>query len=228
MCGRFSSFTFRDIKIRWNIQGDFFFQPRYNIAPSQSVPVIVRTQKGNEARLMNWGLVPSWASNPNAGHRMINARSETLRQKPAFRDLISRRRCVIPADGFYEWQSAGKQKNPFWIHLKSKEPFVFAGLWDSWGSTNRPALDTFTIITTEANALLRPIHDRMPVIYNTESGGQWLDLSFDSPTEAFRSWPAEEMEAWEVSTLVNAPENDSPACVQAVLTQVPNAQLSLL
>ena len=181
---------------------------------------------------MNWGLVPSWASHSNNGHRMINARSETLLQKPSFRELVWRRRCIIPADGFYEWQRAGKQKTPFWIHLKSKEPFVFAGLWDSWQGPNQvQAANAFTIITTEANALLRPIHNRMPVIYDTEMGWRWLDLSFDSTTDltqAFRPWPAEAMEAWQVSPLVNATENDNPDCVQRVLEQSSNPQLSLL
>ena len=123
MCGRFTAtFSFRDIKVRWNLRGDLSFEPRDNIAPSQSVPVIIRGERGNEAMLMKWGLVPSWAPDPSIGNRMINARAETLREKPSFRQLVSRRRCVIPADGFYEWRREGNRKVPMWIHLKNKEP----------------------------------------------------------------------------------------------------------
>jgi len=134
MCGRFTAtFEFREIKIRWNLQGDLpSFAPRYNIAPSQSVPVIVKGEHGNEAKLMKWGLVPSWAPDPSIGNQMINARAETLLEKPSFRNLVSQRRCLIPADGFYEWRREGNRKVPVWIHLKKKEPFAFAGLWDSW------------------------------------------------------------------------------------------------
>ena len=232
MCGRFSSFTFRDIKVRWNLQSDSLFAARYNIAPAQSVPVIVRSEKRNEAQLMRWGLVPSWTTDSSMGHRVINARAETLLQKPSFRDLVSHHRCLIPADGFYEWRRDGKQKVPIWIHLKNKEPFVFAGLWDSWRSAQSgDVLKTFTIITTEANALLRPIHDRMPVIYNTEMGQQWLDLSLDfsrSLVAGLQPCAAEAMEAWEVAPLVNAPENDNPACIEPLANQLSGAQLPLL
>lgn len=122
MCGRFSATVpFREIKLRWNLQGDFFFEPRYNIAPSQSVPVIVKGGRGNEAKLMKWGLVPSWAPDPSIGNRMINARAETLLEKPSFRKLVSQRRCLIPADGFYEWRRDGNRKVSMWIHLKNKQ-----------------------------------------------------------------------------------------------------------
>ena len=121
MCGRFSAaYTFREIKVRWNLQGDFSFEPRYNIAPSQSVPVIIQGAHGFEAKLMKWGLVPSWSKEPSVGNRMINARAETLLEKPSFRDLVERRRCVVPADGFYEWRREGNRKVPIWFHLKSR------------------------------------------------------------------------------------------------------------
>jgi len=232
MCGRFSSFTFRDIKVRWHLQGGFSFEPRYNIAPSQSVPVIVHHGDGKEAKLMKWGLVPSWASDPSVGPRMINARAETLLQKPSFRELLRRRRCLVPADGFYEWQRDGKRKVPIWIHFKNKEPFVFAGLWDTWrGANSADVLNSFTIITTEPNALLRPIHDRMPVIYDLEMGWGWLERRFDSATAlraALRPCSADLLEAWEVPPLVNCPENDSPACIQPLAGQTSGAQLRLL
>lgn len=221
MCGRFTAtFEFREIKIRWNLQGDLpYFAPRYNIAPSQSVPVIVKGEHGNEAKLMKWGLVPSWAPDPSIGNQMINARAETLLKKPSFRNLVSQRRCLIPADGFYEWRREGNRKVPVWIHLKKKEPFAFAGLWDSWRNVELgDILYTCTIITTEPNALLRPMHNRMPVIYDREMGRQWLEHSYgafqDSLDAVLRPWPSEYMEAWDVSPIVNAPANDTPECIQ--------------
>jgi putative SOS response-associated peptidase YedK len=221
MCGRFSAtFSFRDIKVRWNLQGDLSFEPRYNIAPSQTVPVILKGDRGNEVKLMKWGLVPSWASDPSIGNRMINARAETLLEKPSFKRLVSQRRCLIPADGFYEWRREGKRKVPVWIHLKKKEPFTFAGLWDSWRNPDvGDVLNTFTIITTDSNTLVRRIHDRMPVIYDRDMGQRWLDDSINSAmvlAAVTRPWPSEYMEAWDVSTMVNAPENDSAECILPV------------
>ena len=222
MCGRFSAtFSFREIRLRWNLQGDFSFEPRYNVAPSQSVPVIVKGEQGNEAKLMKWGLVPSWASDPSIGNRMINARAETLLEKPSFRNLVSQRRCLVPADGFYEWRREGNRKVPVWIYLKKKEPFAFAGLWDAWRNVELgDVLHTFTIITTDPNALVRPIHNRMPVIYDKEMGRQWLEHQYGSRAmtlaAVLRPWPAELMEAHDVSTVVNSPDNDKPECIQPV------------
>jgi putative SOS response-associated peptidase YedK len=218
MCGRFSAgFSFRDIKVRWNLYGDLEFGPRYNIAPSQQVAVIVKTERGNEAKLMKWGLVPSWASDPSMGNRMINARAETLLEKPSFKQLVSTRRCIIPADGFYEWRREGNRKIPVWVHFKNKEPFAFAGLWDSWlDRDSGDALNTFTIITTDANALVRRIHNRMPVMYERDMGGQWLERNLAQPMlgAVLRPPPSEGMEAWDVSMFVNAPENDRPDCIR--------------
>src|SRR5678815_5139264 len=150
MCGRFSAtFEFREIKIRWNLQGDLpSVTPRYNIAPSQSVPVIVKGEQGNEAKLMKWGLVPSWAPDPSMGQRMTNARSETLLEKPSFKQAVQKRRCLVPANGFYEWRRDGNLKIPMWIQFKTREPFAFPGLWDCWvdRETGKP-LYSFTIIT---------------------------------------------------------------------------------
>src|SRR5215510_11928322 len=222
MCGRFSSFTFREIKVRWNLQGDFSFAPRYNIAPSQEVPVIVRGNQRNEAKLMKWGLVPSWAQDSSIGQRMINARAETLLERPSFKQLVAMRRCLVPADGFYEWRREGKRKVPMWVHLKGREPFSFAGLWDRWLDRDTGSeLYSFTIITTRANALLKPIHDRMPVIYDAGMGRQCLDPERDFSSSmilaaVLQPFPSKQMEAHDVSTLVNSPENDSAACIQAV------------
>jgi putative SOS response-associated peptidase YedK len=236
MCGRFgATFSYRDIKIRWNLYGDLSgFAPRYNIAPSQDVPVIVRNEDRNELKPMRWGLVPSWARDPSIGQRMINARSETLLEKPSFKQLVASRRCLVPADGFYEWRRDGEHKVPMWIHLKSREPFAFPGLWDCWVDRDSGSqLYTFTIITTRANALVRRIHDRMPVIYDAAMGRQWLDGPFGMRRMeldlVLQPPPSERIQAHEVSTLVNSPENDSAECIQPASPGQPiKSQLPLL
>lgn len=166
MCGRFTStFEFSDIRVRWNLDRDLAeYKPRFNVAPetSPNIPVIVRHQGGNECRLMRWGLIPSWAKDPTIGNQTINARAESLTEKPAFKDLVGTRRCIIPADGFYEWRKEGKRKVPMWVHLKTKEPFALAGLWDVWRKPDGKRVESFTIITTEPNKLVRPIHNRSP------------------------------------------------------------------
>lgn len=220
MCGRFTaSFEFREIKVRFNVQRDLpLFAPRYNIAPSQEVPVIVQDEGVNELKPMRWGLVPAWAPDPSIGNRMINARAETVTEKPSFRRLVQQRRCLIPADGFYEWRREGNRKVPVWIRLKKREPFAFAGLWDAWRDPEGETLQTFTIITTVPNALLRPIHNRMPVIFDALQAKQWLDprLSVREADIAavLAPFPSEQMEAHDVSALVNKPENDHAGCIQ--------------
>jgi putative SOS response-associated peptidase YedK len=230
MCGRFGA-PYRNIKPVWNLHGDFAFQTRYNIAPSQEVPVIIRNDGRNEVKMMKWGLVPSWAPDPSMGQRMINARSETLLEKPSFKQAVQKRRCLVPANGFYEWVREGKRKIPMWIQFKTREPFAFPGLWDCWvdRETGKP-LYTFTIITSHANALLRRIHNRMPVMYRRDMGKQWLEESIrDDLVLSLVTQPvlSEEIEAYEVSTVVNSPENDSPECVRRVRQQTRDARLSL-
>jgi len=175
MCGRFTAtFEFSDIGIRWNLDRDLpDYTPRFNIPPetSPNIPVIVRHRNANECRLMQWGLIPHWAADPSIGNRMINARAETLTELPSFKLLVDRRRCIVPADGFYEWRKEGKRKVPMWVHLKTKEPFAFAGLWDVWRKPDGKRVESFTIITTEPNELVRPIHNRMPVISKTGRRG---------------------------------------------------------
>ena len=230
MCGRFGA-SYRDLKTVWNLHGDFSFRTRYNIAPSQEVPVIIRNDERNEAKLMKWGLVPSWAPEPSMGQRMINARSETLLEKPSFKQAVQKRRCLVPANGFYEWVREGKRKIPMWIQLKTRQPFAFPGLWDCWiDQENGKKLYSFTIITTRANALVSRIHDRMPVMYRRDMGRQWLEESIrDDLVLSLITQPvlSEELEAYEVSTLVNSPENDSPECVRRIRQQTRDAQLSL-
>jgi putative SOS response-associated peptidase YedK len=198
------------------------------------VLVIVRNDNRNELRPMRWGLVPSWTQDPSMGQRMINARAETLLEKPAFKQLVATRRCIVPADGFYEWRRENSHKVPMWIYLKSRKPFAFPGLWDSWLDRDTDSqLYTFTIITTRANTLVRRIHDRMPVIYDAAMGRQWLETPFGGRAMeldlALQPLPSERMETHEVSSLVNSPENDSAECIQAVSpNQAIKPQLLLL
>ena len=234
MCGRFgATFTFREIKLRWNLQNELSFGPRYNIAPSQTVPVIVREEQGDRAKPMRWGLVPSWAPDPGIGNRMINARAETLTQKSSFQNLIGRRRCLIPAAGFYEWRREGSRKIPMWIYWKNQEPFAFAGLWDSWQDRKLGhILCTFTIITTKPNEFMSGIHDRMPVMFDPSAGQRWLDQDAKRPVEFTKllgPCPSERMAAHDVSSLVNAPGNDRIECIQPLPPgHVPAGQLPLL
>src|SRR5262245_39616756 len=181
MCGRFTAtFEFSDIRVRWNLDRDLpKYTPRFNVAPetSPNILVIVRQKGINECSLMHWGLIPHWAADPSIGNSMINARAETLTELPSFKSLANGGRCIIPADGFYEWRKEGKRKVPMWVHLKTKEPFGLAGLWDVWRKPDGKRVESFTIITTEPNEMLRPIHNRMPVILRPEDEEQWLDVS---------------------------------------------------
>ena len=150
--------------------------PRYNIAPTQQVPVIrLRADASRELSLLRWGLVPSWAQDPSIGQRMINARAETVASKPSYRAAFRRRRCLVPADGYYEWQKAGRAKQPYYIRLRDEPLFAMAGLWEQWHDTGGELWETFAIITTEANQATRAIHDRMPVILSQQDYAQWLD-----------------------------------------------------
>ena len=218
MCGRYTHTNeIRDVRIQLNLDEIFTLRPRYNIAPGQEAPVIVNTDGVRKLAMMRWGLVPSWAKDPSIGNRMINARAETLTEKPSFKRLVGKRRCLVLADGFYEWRRDGKRKFPMRIVLKDKQPFSFAGLWDLWKRSEGGELYSFTIITTEANDLLRPIHDRMPVILDSDCGKTWLDPQFTDPrilTLLLQPFRSDAMEAYEVSTLVNSPTNDLPECIE--------------
>jgi putative SOS response-associated peptidase YedK len=171
-----------------------------------------------ELKVMRWGLVPFWAKDESIGNRMINARSETAREKPAFKNLLSRRRCLVLADGFYEWKKLGpKGKQPYYFRLQSKEPFAFAGLWDQWRPSTGDPLQTFTILTTQANDCVSPIHDRMPVILLSEAVSSWTEPEEQDPSrlqELLQPLPANQMECYPVGSLVNSPRNDSPLCIQ--------------
>ena len=195
--------------------------PRFNIAPTQPVPVVRMTPQQAEPQrqfvFLYWGLVPSWADDPSVGNRMINARAETAADKPSFRTALRRRRCLIVADGFYEWQRLGQRRQPMFIHMRDDRPLAFAGLWESWEGADHSALESCTILTTEANDLVRPIHDRMPVILAPADYARWLDPAVQTPEPILpllRPYPSEPMEAYPVSTRVNSPTRDEKRCVE--------------
>ena len=175
MCGRYSLATdIRSLEGRFAVRGESLgYQPRFNIAPTQEVLTVTSDGTGNRAHLMKWGLVPSWAKDPAMGRRMINARAETVAQRPAFRDALKKRRCIIPANGFYEWMNTPAGRKPMRIILKSGEPFGFAGLWEVWRAPDGGLLRSCTIITTASNEMMKSIHDRMPVILPREAEAGW-------------------------------------------------------
>jgi len=195
-------------------------QPRYNVSPTQPVAVVPNDGK-NQLDYYVWGLIPFWSKDPSMGSRMINARAETLHEKPAFKSAVRRRRCLIPASGFYEWKASKDQKTkiPMYIQLKSGKPFGFAGLWERWESPDGSTIFSCAIITTQPNELIEGIHDRMPVILPPEAYSFWLD-SKEQPVQELSKllipYPATEMTAYPVSRLVNKPENDHPGLIQPV------------
>jgi putative SOS response-associated peptidase YedK len=225
MCGRFT-LTIDPAQLRdafsWlHVPEEANFTPRYNISPTQPVAVVPNDGK-NRLDFYTWGLIPSWAKDHSIGSKLINARGETVAEKPSFRNAFKRRRCLILADGFYEWKANadGKGKTPMYIRLASGQPFAFAGLWEWWtppggeGSEIRSA----TIITTEPNSLMATIHNRMPVILPPEAYEAWLEPAEQRPEKLLpliRSYPAEAMTAYPVSRMVNSPANDRPECIIA-------------
>jgi putative SOS response-associated peptidase YedK len=201
--------------------------PRYNIAPTQPVAVVTDAHP-RQLTFQRWGLIPSWAKDPAIGNTLINARSETIEEKPAFRTAFKRRRCLIPADGFYEWQKRGKDKAPIFIHLKGHDLFAFAGLWEVWHSPDGSEVQTCTILTSEPNPLISQLHHRMAVILPREDYAVWLDK--DTPPDVLkallRPYDENQMAYYEVSKIVNSPYNDSAECIAPL--GAPPAQPSLL
>lgn len=224
MCGRFTlQHSAEEIADRFLAELLPDLEPRYNIAPTQ--PVTVVTQNGaRHLAQYHWGLIPSWAKDKSIGSRMINARAETVAEKPAFRTALQRRRCLIPADGFYEWREADDPeeggRTPMYIHRKDKALFAFAGLWDEWHDPVSDApLRSCTIITGTPNPLVAPIHDRMPIILRPEDEERWLDKSVTEGTDLLSllaPYPAEALETYAVSRRVNAPVVDDPELVRPV------------
>lgn len=226
MCGRFTlTQSAETIAEFFELDEVPRFMPGYNIAPTQPVPTIRASQaKEREFDYLYWGLIPSWSKDPTIGARMINARAETVAEKPSFRTAFKRRRCLIVADGFYEWQKTGSKKQPYYFHLDQHHPFGFAGLWEHWQSPEGDQIQSCTILTTAANDTMRPIHDRMPVILHPQDYDLWLDptvQSTDGLYSLLRPYPDVEMHHYPVSTKVNRPQNDSSECI------VPLEQTSL-
>jgi putative SOS response-associated peptidase YedK len=207
MCGRFSNRTSAErVKKEFNISEVPLVEARYNIAPTQKIMGISQEAGELEARLFKWGLIPSWAKDAKIGARLINARSETVSEKPAFRVAFKQRRCIIPADGYYEWQRTEDRKQPYYFMMLDDQPFRFAGLWDRWEMPEGEFLETCTILTTDANEKTRDIHDRMPVILHPGDYDLWLDedvRKLDLLKELFRPYPLDEMTFYPMSTLVN-------------------------
>jgi len=219
MCGRFSIADFKGFEERFQLEIEFpDLKPNYNVAPSQNVPVILNNGS-NHLAMFKWGLIPYWAKDPSIGHKMINARAETVDEKPSFKTCLQRKRCLIVADGFYEWKKEGSSKRPHRITLKNKELFGFAGLWDTWKSPTGEIVNSCSIITTTPNELMAPIHNRMPVILPREVEPVWLDQSINDSTflkSLLMPYPADLMIAYEVSTFVNSVKNNGPECLVAV------------
>jgi putative SOS response-associated peptidase YedK len=220
MCGRFT-LTDPDVglAVQFNLPEIPDMQPRYNIAPTQPVAA-VRVARENQAReivMLHWGLIPFWAKDPAIGSRMINARAETAAEKPAFRAAFRRRRCLVIADGFYEWQKQNGAKQPFFIHLRDRRAFAFAGLWEHWEGPDGSVIQSCTLLTCEPNDLVRAVHNRMPVILDPAGYDLWLDPQVDDPDAIqplLRPYPAQRMDAYPVSRFVNSPGNDSPTCIE--------------
>lgn len=219
MCGRFTLRVPAGLLVEeFGLDAAPALTPRFNIAPTQNVPVIraaLDNATQRQCSLMRWGLVPSWADDPAIGNRMINARSETVAVKPAYRAAFQRRRCLVPADGYYEWRAAADGKQPYFFHLEYDRPFAFAGLWESWQSPDGSPLETFVIITTDANEQTQPYHDRMPVVLSGLARDVWLQpqATREQLLDLLLPRPFVGLVIEPVSKLVNNPRNDRPECV---------------
>jgi len=221
MCGRFTLKTPTPVLIEhFGLARCPELPPRFNIAPTQDVPVVREDSETGERELslVHWGLIPFWADDKKVGNRMINARSETAAKRPAFRAAFRRRRCLVAADGLCEWKKRGQEKQPYHIHLADERPFAFAGLWERWKEEEESEpLESCTILTTDANEMMRALHDRMPVLLAPEDYDRWLDPHLDDAEELqdlLEPYPPEEMEAHPVSKHVNNPRNEDPRCVE--------------
>ena len=221
MCGRFTLISsVSDLQLKFGFAMEpADVRPRYNVAPTQQVLTVVNDGE-RRGELMRWGLVPSWAKDVKIGNRMINAVSETAASKPAFRSAFRRRRCLVLADGFYEWRKEGKQRIPLYFSQKSGEPMAFAGLWENWKSPEDEWIRSCTILTTAANSFIEPVHNRMPVMLSAETVPLWLDPLTETPENLqplMLPAPSELLDVREVSPTVNNVRNDNPGCIDAVV-----------
>ncbi|MFB2880460.1 SOS response-associated peptidase [Floridanema aerugineum] len=222
MCGRYSFTQVAEaIADKFQVKEVPPLSPRYNIAPTQQIATVSVNSESSERqfKMLRWGLIPSWAKDAKMGAKLINARAETVAEKPAFRSAFKKRRCLILADGFYEWKTQDGEKQPFYFRWENGEPFAFAGLWEHWEKGEGEPIESCTILTTEANELMRPIHDRMPVILEPKNYEQWLDpeaKKIELLQSFLQPYPSEEMTAYPVSTKVNNPKNDRSECIQPI------------
>jgi putative SOS response-associated peptidase YedK len=215
MCGRYNLHTnMRKIAEAFGLADLPDIRPRYNVAPTQQILTFMLRNGRREAQLRHWGLIPSWATDPSIGNKMINARADGIDKKPSFRSAFKKSRCLIPADGFYEWAKVGKTKQPYLFRMKSGEPFAFAGLAEHW-RRGELVIDSATIITGEPTSLTGDVHDRMPVILDSSDYDTWLSPETPPPEalELLRPYSADAMECFPVSTLVNSPKNEKPECI---------------
>jgi putative SOS response-associated peptidase YedK len=222
MCGRFALFASgEEVVERFRLRESPLFEPRYNVAPTQAVAAVRAMSAGNELTRLRWGLVPSWASDLSIGNKLLNARCETVADKPSFRAAFRQRRCLIPASGFYEWQKqGGGRKQPYFIRPRDGGLFAFAGLWERWHDPRGETVESCTILTTEANELMQPLHDRMPVIVDPASDRVWLDphSSADSLRALFVPFASDRMEAIPVNPWVSNPKHEGPQCLEPMAT----------
>ncbi|MBK5274197.1 MAG: SOS response-associated peptidase [Desulfuromonadales bacterium] len=220
MCGRFvNNIPSDELGRIFSLIETPQLEARYNIAPMQQVAVIRNQGDHNRFDLLKWGFVPSWSKDLSFGSHLINARSETMSEKPTFRHAIKFRRCIIPTSGFYEWDHSGGKKQPYYIQLADHSPMFLAGVWETWKAPDNSLLETFAILTTSANKLVEPIHDRMPVILYPDTFNLWLSHNMHDPEQLqpfYQPFPAAEMIAYKVPDLVNNTRFDSPACIAQV------------
>lgn len=217
MCGRYALTSSPEViterfKLLWSPS----VSAHYNIAPSQMIPVVRDTAQGRELAFLKWGLIPSWTKEPAIGARLINARAETIADKPAFRNAYRRHHCLVPADSFYEWKIIGKRKQPYCIGMADESLFGMAGLWEHWLSPSGEAVETCIIITTNANELVGQLHDRMPLIIQPGDYGSWLDASNPKAAALLKPFPSDLMRYYPVSTRVNKVSNDDAECLEPV------------
>ena len=216
MCGRYTLSTPAGrLAEEFQLDSTVEIPPSYNVAPTQQVAAVLEDEGGRRLEMLRWGLVPSWADDPDIGARMINARSETAPEKPSFRSAFRRRRCLIAADGFYEWKREDGGKQPYYFRMQDGRPFAFAGLWESWDKGGGELL-TCTILTTRPNSVLEGIHDRMPVILPHDAYNAWLDPDADREElgELMIPYPGDDLETYPVSRFVNSPRNNDERCIE--------------
>jgi putative SOS response-associated peptidase YedK len=217
MCGRFARIVSdKTLRERYRLERLAKLDDRYNIAPLQNIAAVRTAAAGRELVLLRWGLIPSWSEDAKIAYKLTNARCETVVEKPSFRSAFKQRRCIIPASGFYEWKREAKQKQPFYIHPRDEELFSFAGLWECWHDAEGEIIESCAVITTEANELMRPIHDRMPVILDSEGEDEWLNPRSEpaSLRALLVPFASDQMDAYPVSTWMNNARNEGAKCIE--------------